>query len=283
MDVSQKSLADEVILWLTKLSPTDESRLDSDLIYAAINKARAEAIVANYKVKRVLDQTWFQDLGMVPFHRVNFADDVSLTSCKCDISKAFLPQVVSLEAGNGNQDLGLTIMSSCGTKKYTAFPYALWSEIPSDHERAMFNYFARINTATYVNKGVDKLRVNGIWANPEDGKLIQSEPIASGSIVSGVVYIVKFGQIIYNGAAYPKDSTFTGAGVTTFAGNALAKVYLNSQVTDYRELDPYPITPDMARNIVLDVCVKEFGLERQAITEQRTDSRDDATKQNIGK
>lgn len=276
MDVSQKSILDEIILELTKFSPTDETRYSEDYIYQKINQSRTEAIVASYKADGIIDNTWMQDLGMVSAHEVNFADDITLTSCECDISKIFIPQIVTLTAGSGNQDLGITVISSCGKNKYYPYQMSAWKSIPEDHERAMFNYFARINNALYISNQPGKVRIYGVLANPEDGKLIQSEPIISGSIVSGTAYRVKYGQVIYGGAAYTKDTTFTGGATTTFTGTGT--VYLNSQVIDYRHTDPYPITSDMARKIVIDILVKEFGIEKTSIPDVKNDSKDDATK-----
>jgi len=106
-----------------------------------------------------------------------------------------------------------------------------------------------------------------------------SSPIASGSIANGTVYIVKFGQVIYNGATYQANDTFTGTtGVTTFFTNN-GLVYLNSAKTAFTDVDPYPISGDMARQIVIEICTKEFQIEKQAIVDLKNDSRDDAQKQ----
>ncbi len=281
MDNTLKSIADEVTLILTKFSENDEWRVDPDFIYKKIAQAREGAIIDKFtgkqggEFKGLVDQTWMQDLGMVDFHRVNFADDITLTSCDCDIYKAFLPQIISLSDGDGYQELGITVISSCGKNKFYPYPLSQWKSIPEGHERGMFGYFARINNAMYTSKQGRK-RIYGLLQNPEDGKLIQSEPIASGSIVLGTIYRVKFGPVIYDGQTYVKDSVFTGSAITTFTGTGT--VYLNSQVIAYRELDKYPVNGDMARQIVLDICVKEFGIEKQAIADIKNDSRDDATK-----
>jgi hypothetical protein len=279
MDTTQKSIAEQIVLVLSKLKPTDESRFNDTYLYKLINQAREEAINADYKVTAVIDPAWMQDLGMVDFHRVNFADDISITSNACDVSKAFLPQMITLEAGNGNQDLGVNILSANGKTAYYPMALALWRNIPAEHEASMFKYFSRMNTSLYVNHLVTKLRVYGLLQNPEDAAIINSEPILSGSIANGTTYIVKFGQIIYDGSTYRENTTFVGTATTTFAGTG--KSYLNSQVTAFTEFDPYPVTGDMARKIVLDILVKEFGIERQAIPDLQNDSRDDATKVKI--
>lgn len=265
-------------MWLTKLRPTDESRLDEDFLSYKIDAVREQLIVQQYAKTQVLDQTWFSDLGVIEFHKVNFVDDPSITYCECDISKAFLPQIISLENGSGNQDIGLTLVSTCGKKKYTHYPMMLWKDIPSEHERSMFNYRSRINTACYVNSKVEKLRAIAVLSHPEDGYLINSTPIVSGSIATGTVYVVKYAQVVYNSVTYGANTTFTGvAGVTTFS-TVSGVVYLNQQKELYTDFDAYPVTGDMARMIVLEILTKEFNIERAQLADDDNDSKDDATK-----
>jgi hypothetical protein len=225
----------------------------------------------------MIDQSWLSDLGLVSFHEVNFADDPSVDFCECDISKAYLPQVISLPSKSPNQDLGLQmIISACGKMRFFNRALSQWKYIPKNHTYAKFNYYSRINTAMYVNKRVEQLRIVALLANPEDGFCIKSEPIANGSIVSGTVYIVNGGQIVYNSTIYNDGDTFTGTAATTYTGSG--KVYLNTQKVAYSETYPYPVSPDMARNIVFEICTKEFGIEKAQIADVRNDSEDDTQK-----
>lgn len=275
MDTSQKSIADEIMAVLTRFKPTDEIRNVTDsFLYKKINQAREEAAIETYKQTGVIDQAYIQDLGMVDFHRVNFADDIAITSAECDISKATLPQMISLISRDGNQDLGVNILSANGKTKYYPYNMTMWNSFTP--ERELFRYYFRMNTTVFVNHLVDKLRVFGLFQNPEDAILVNSTPVSSGSLVNGTSYTVKYDQIIYNGAVKAKDSTFTAGATTTFTGQG--KVYLTSQITDFQETSPYPVPGDMARKIVLDVLMKEFGIEIKMTPDTQNDSRDDATK-----
>lgn len=276
MSISKKSIIDNIDILLTKFSKSDDSRLDDDFLSAKIDEIRAQLIIAQFKITNVIDQTWQQDLGEVTFHDVNFADNNEIDYCNCDISKAFIPQIISLELGNGNQDLGLSVFGVCGKKKF--YPYALtsWMEVPPEHTRSLFNYYARINTALYKNKK-GNARIVAVLQNPEDAYVINSAPVVSGNIQTGVVYLVKYNQIIYNGVVYLKNTTFTGVvGVTTYTGTGL--VYLNTQAEAFTDLDNYPVTGDMARQIVIEICTKEFNIERSQIIDVKNDSTDDAAK-----
>lgn len=278
-DITKKRIFDDILNILTRFGMTDDSRFDREWISNKIDQIRAEMIIAEYQENGDIDHTWLTDLGMVTFNAVNFADDPSVNYCSSDISKAFIPNVVSITSKrDSNVDLGIyTLISACGTKEYTPFPIALWKTIPCEHVRSRFSYYQRINTAIYVNKNVDKLRIIAVLAAPEDGYIIQSAPVLSGSIATGIVYKVKGGTIIYNGIIRLENTTFTGVvSVTAYTG--IGKAYLNSQLVALSETQPYPVNNDMARMITLEICTKEFGIESGRITDVLNDSTDDLQK-----
>lgn len=278
MQISKKSIIDDVLNIMSKFGQTDDSRLDVDWLSYKIDQVRAELIVKEYDTTKTIDNNWLSDLGLIDFHKVNFADDRTVTYCGCDISKATLPQLITLYNQNGNIDMGVwTVISACGKTRYFYKPQSLWSYTPSEHVHSLFRFYSRINTSIYVNHVVDQLRVIALLAQPEEGILINSTPVASGSIAVGTVYYVKYNQIVYNGIVYAKGTTFTGVtGKTTYTGSGT--VYLNSQITNLRETDPYPVGPDMARAIVFEIITKEFGLEKAVIPDTVNDSEDEAQK-----
>lgn len=276
--ITKKSIIDDIVILLTKFSETDDTRLDDDYLSYKIDDIRAILITEKYKETREMDSSWLQDLGMVSFNKVNYADDSAVIGCDCPISKAFIPQVLSLSLGNGNQDLGLySVLSSCGKTGYYPYELSKWRMLTAGTERSKFHYYSRLNNALYVNKVVDKLRILAVLRNPEDGFVKSSLPIASGSIVSGTVYIVKFGQVIYDGTTYQPNDTFTGTATTTFF-TSTGSVYLYSEARAFTDSDPYPISPEMSRQIVIEILTKEFQLEKQAIIDKINDSKDDAQK-----
>lgn len=278
MNITQKTIIDDIANLLSKFGRTDDSRLNNSWLGHKINQVRAQLIYQRYKDTEILDQAWFSDLGLVAFEPVNFADDPSVTFCNCDISKAYIPQVLTLPTKSANQDLGLnTVISSCGKTMFYNRPLGEWRRFPKEHIYNKFSFYSRINTAMYVNRKVTSLRIIAILFNPEDGFYKNSMAVGTGSIASGTVYIVKDGQIIYNSLVYEDGETFTGvSGVTTFTGDGA--VYLNSQAVAYTETYPYPVSADMARDIVNEICVKEFGIEKSQIADVRNDSKDDAQK-----
>ncbi len=277
MSITAKNIADDTKNLLSRFNVTDENRLNNDWIYLKIDEVAAQLKLESWLKNEAVDQNWFTDLGLVTFHKVNFSDDVNVSYCGCPISKAYIPQVIYLPTKSPNQDLGIQmIMSVCGKVSYANKPLSFWNMIPAEHTYNMFPLYARINTALYVNRSIQKLRIVALLLRPEDGYFIKSEPIASGSIVSGTNYIVKFGSIAYNSTNYAEDATFTGAAATTYSGSGT--VYLADQKAVYRDTYPYPISADMARQITIEICTKEFGIEKSQITDVRNDSKDDIQK-----
>lgn len=282
MAQTAKNMIDSALLWATRFNLTDDSRLDQDAILYKLYQLRAEEIIKEYAGHENIDPNWLSDLGVISFHKVNRADDPSVI-CNFDIFKAntLLPQTVPLKSSEGNLDLGFySVMSVCGKTMYYPSTMASWRYCPPEHVFNKFGWYTRINQAFYVDKipGASslKLRIIGILANPEEGKLINSAPIASGSIVNGTSYTVRFSQIIYMGATYQPGATFTGGATATFAGNGT--VYLTTQVQAYRDIDPFPAGADMINRIEFRLLTEWFGIEKQMITDIRNDSKDDSVK-----
>jgi len=277
-DNTKKKIVDDLTNILTRESKTDESRLDENFLSWKIDQVRAQKIIESYQNDGVIDRAWVSDISIQTLHEVNYSDDPNISFCCSEVSKVFLPNVVSIrDKKSGNIDLGfLSVMDVCGTKEYTPFPMTTWGIIPKEHVRSKFRYYDRINTAFYVNKKVTSLLFRCILEHPEDGYIVESESISSGSLVNGTVYIVKKKPVIYNGVTYPANSTFTATAVTTFAG--YGTVYLQDQLQAITETQPYPCSSDMARAIILDICVKEFGIEASQITDIENNSVDDQQK-----
>jgi len=276
MAQTAKNIIDSIQIILTKFSRTDEDSVDDDWIYFKICQVAADLKVQQYLATKVIDYTWLSSPMTLNFYKVNRADDNSVT-CNCDISKTTIPQTISLPSKDGNLDLGIfSLSSTCGTKTYSLMRMTQWNYIPKGSTWDLFKYYDRRNTDLYVNTLVDKLSFTGLLLDPADGYLINSAPIASGALVSGTVYLVKYGQVIYNNVVYAENTTFTANATATFTGNGT--VYLNSQARAYRDTDPFPASGEMIRQIELEILTKEFKIEASQITDVINDSVDDTVK-----
>jgi hypothetical protein len=274
---TKKNIIDSLLIILTRFGRTDDSRFDEDWISYKIDAVAAELKVKEYIATGIIDPTWLSNLGLLTFHKVNVADNPSIT-CDCDISKTTIPQLISLKNKDGSLDLGLySLISPCGKTSFYYKRMSQWKYTPPEHTNSLFSYYDRQGTVLYTNKVVEQLKAVGMPLNPEDAYLINSAPVLSGAITTGVVYLVKQGQVIYNGTVYAPNATFTGVvSVTTFVGSGL--VYLNSQVASFRDVDPYPASGEMIRAIELEILSKEFGIEMNMEADVRNDSKDDTSK-----
>jgi hypothetical protein len=276
MSQTLKNVVDSILNILTKFGLTDDSRYSSTWMEYKIYQVRAELIIAEYNATGILNQDWMSDIGLLTFYKVTRADNNSV-SCDCDISKTTIPQTIALKTRDGNTDLGIfSLSSACGKYQYYPRPMYRWQNTPPEHTNSLFNWYYRINTELYVSNNPTTLRMIGLLLNPLEGKIMNSAPVANGSIVSGTVYLVKYNQIIYDGVVYAPDTTFTGTLATTYGGSGI--VYLNAQVQSYKDTDPFPAPGDMIRKIELEILTKEFAIEAQAVIDIRNDGVDDAAK-----
>lgn len=276
---TKKQLIQDVKDLATRFGQTDDSRLSDRWISYKLDHIRAEKIIRNYKTEETVDFAWYSQPFFIDFYKVNIADDPNLMYCCCEISKTTIPPVISLTNPNStNQDVGIhSLFSACGKYAYYPRPVNMWANLPAEHTFSKFNWYARYNTTLYVKGTPTRLRLAPILLYPEDGFLINTQPVASGNIVSGTQYIVKFGNVTYNGITYYGDdntkNTFTGAAATTYVGSG--KVYLYNTVSDFEATDPYPIGGEMAREIVIEILTKEFMIEENAVADFKNDSIDD--------
>lgn len=272
---TKKSITDFISLIAQRFLETDDTRLSDRWISRAIDNCRAQLIVEKYRLTETVDFAWLSQPFYIDFYKINVADDPTMSFCNCDMMKTEIPPVISLTNYNAsNQDVGIyALFSACGKYAYYPRPLQLLQNIPKENTLSKFKYYARYNTVIYATGLATKLRLSPILLYPEDGYVINSAPITSGNLVSGTVYIVKFGSIFYNSVTYYANDTFTATSTATFTG--VGKVYLNSQVTAFEETTDYPVGGDMEREIILEILTKEFQIEESMISELKNDNQDD--------
>lgn len=280
MAASKKSTIDSILNWLYRFKITDDTADLTRLLSYKIDQVRAELIINQYQEpgpsQGVIDPTWLSAPFIVNFHRTNFPDNQSINN-DCIVSKATIPQTISLISPNGNLDLGVkSLTSMSGRTNYSYLRKTQWVYQPSDHPLSKLKYYDRYNQELLINDDASQLLFTGLLLNPEDGYLSNTQPIASGSLVSGTSYKVLYSQIIYNNAVVAAGSTFTANATATFLGNGT--VYLASQVESFNELDGYPASGEMMRQIEFEILTKEFRIEKDQLTDVRNDSTDDSTK-----
>jgi len=278
---TRKQIVDDIIILATRFSESDETRLDEDYLAFKVEQARVSEIIKEYNVTGIIDQNWLVDFGIYNLNKVNFSDDPIVDFCSCDIMKAEIPAVMNLTAlGEGNLDLGLKVMSACGKTHYTYYPLEMWRNVPKEHTRSKFPYYQRFGNMIYVNKLVNNLRFIGIPETTEGLMLKKTLPVISGSLKSGVVYMVKgaTGMVTYNAVNYLPNDTFTATSTSTFTASGSCQVFYNDYEIEMTENDPYPVSAHLSRQIVISVLATELNLEKQQVADKINDSVDDAVK-----
>ena len=267
-----KEITYTIIDLLTRFGYTDDSRFDPDSINFLRDNARVQMIKQEFDRTKVVDPAWLQDLGFIQTTPVNFDDDSSIPYCDCALSKVTIPCNIDLRSPNTNVDSSLKVISSCGKFQYYPYTLELLQQIPSGHPRSKFYYYVPVGNAVYINKVVDKIRVIGVFEKPSEINDITTEYVMSGDLVVGTSYTVKKAQIVHNSLGYNVGQTFTAVNAN-YTGNGF--VVPTSRTKAYTEDSPYPMTGDMARQLIIDILVKEFQIEESKISDVKNSSADD--------
>lgn len=270
----------DIITILTKAGYTDDSRLDPDYIGYKIDEKRAKEIRDSYNRTPLIDPIWLQDYGVFDLTKVNYADDKSF-NCLQELSKATLPTVVSFYNGLASaQNLGVySLRSVSGREEFFYKPHSkmieILNELSDNHPLRRFSYYSKLQNSIYaVSKNGDsipeKLRAVLILENPLDGYVLTTENV--NTLVVGTQYDVVDGQIIHNGVAYDKGSTFAAVN-KVFSG--LGKVQYHNQKRKMTGEDPYPFSKSQMEVVILKLLTQEYGIEATKVADIRNQSQDE--------
>lgn len=266
--MTAKELVHDILNIITKFGRTKSQRYNEDWVYFKINQVRAMLIIMNYGKTNSVNPMWFQDLNLQQFTPVK-ESDLDWGICgNCPVSKAVIPPNVQLFSARNSQnsnDEGIKIMSPCGTKEFFYMPLEALKQLPKGHTKHLFNYYWRIGNQIYVNKKLEMLRIQLIAQNPEEINTIQNTIIPSGQLVVGTQYKVLNYQIVTGtGQGYNAGATFT-ATIPTYTGKG--SVILANPVLPFSyEESEYPISSEMARQIVVEIITKELALSNEQVT-----------------
>lgn len=269
----------DCITILSKGKYTDDSRLDDDkdgFLAYKIREKRAQEIRSYYDKLKMIDPVWLQDYGISNVTKVNTADDATALRCNCSLGKITLPRVISLTNNQSNTpDLGVySILSTCGTHEfyYKSLPQLYY--YVGDEIRDKFKYYTRVMDSIYIKPYTKEIRTLLILENPLDGFYNDTENKISGTLIPGTRYTVYDAQVVHSGSGYSVGSTFVAIN-TTFTGNG--NVRLTNPIRQLTDLDPYPISQDMADRIVLRILTEDFQVEKTAIANGKNNSDDKAS------
>lgn len=266
----------DCITVLSKGKYTDDSRLDDNengFLAYKIREKRAQEIRNTYDKIKMIDPVWLQDYGISDVTEVNTADDVTAAICKCKLGKITLPRVISL-TGNQSQapDLGVySVRSVCGTHEFYYKSLPQLSYYVDDEIRSNFKYYSRIMDSLYIKPFTKEIRTLLILENPLDGFVNDTENKLSGDLVVGKSYTVYGAQVVHNSAGYAIGSTFSAVN-TLYTGSGTVR--LTNAIRPLNDLDPYPISSDMADKVVMRILTEDFQLEKSQISSKKNNSDD---------
>lgn len=242
---------------------TDESRLEEDYISYKIDQKRAKEIRDTFKRNPVIEPIWLQDYGIFSLTPVNKVEDRTISICDCKFSKAVLPTVVSITDNMSNiSDLGTSsIRSATGENEFHYMNFQQLSMLHPDNILSKLRYYTKVGNSVYLTPEVNKARAVLILEKPLDGFVLDNTWVASGDLVSGIIYEVGSGNITYNAIRYFKGNTFTANATTTFTGNG--KVQFSNQKRAMTIDDEYPMSATMAEVVLTKIFTQDYGIEYQ--------------------
>lgn len=250
---------------------TDESRLNNEFILDLIMQYRAFLIEQKFNKSMITDPIWWSNIGILETERVLSSDIPELiTTGSFTMAKVKLPVMVQLRYDY--QLMNLFTVSQ--QEKLYPLEFAKFMSYVMVNDDRIKNYYhiMPINEYAYIYPYIDRIQGRGILQNCLEGKIINTMIIPSGSIVSGIIYVVRTAQINYNGTIYSPGDTFTGiVNVSTFTGNG--KVYWNNSQRSTTLDDIMPLSAGMYSDLRMMILTKEYGIEATKIPDMVDDSK----------
>lgn len=267
----------EDIIWdcmhiLAKGKPTNDFRVNEDIIMEKVNSYREMFILQQYYKTNRVDPVVVQHYGVFEFTRINSADDESLNPLSICLGKYTLPRRVALPDGIA---LRLTLPSS-QKRVFKIAQDTLYLMISlNDRRLQMFSYYFEMFDSVYIYPYEDRGNAQVVLVNPLEGPVFQTEKVLSGSVEPLLNYTVYGGQVDYVGTVYDIGATVVGTlGQPFYSGPGYLKHQPQYRQRNYR--DPYPISAAMARQIILEILTKDYQIEAKQVADIVQDSQDQA-------
>ena len=256
---------------------TDDSSVNDAHLIHKLNIYRALYIVEQYNMGYRLEEEWFQRLPLTECTPVNSGDDPNVPYTSINFGKFTLPRVIELPGG-----VSLKLRtSSMALEIYWKNMSELMQMIKSkDYRVKIFKFYTRIGNEFYIYPYTEKIATQAILFNPLDGYQFDTEYGDLANLNAGYEYKVVKGSITQSNPAtepptltvYAKEETFTSNASYTYSGTG--KVKLTDQVLAVNGDYEYPISPDIAQRIIIDILTKDFQIERSQIFDVINDSID---------
>jgi len=259
---------------LTASNITDDTRHQKAYLAHKLHSGRAKAIQKEYYRMRMINPRWQQPFGLTNVTKIGSADDPNISNESICMGKVTFPPVVLF---NNRDDLGSFRIASSSKQKgiYRCGMEELFLMIESGDERLEnYMFYYKSGNSYFIYPYTSQVSAELILENPMDGYRMATEVVESGNLTYEDIFVVVNSGIIYNGNVYNIGDTFT---TTVAGGNSYSgpgKVKYNNQKRKMTYFDEYPMDAGMGRDVIVDLLVNEFNIERSQVTDTINDMTD---------
>ena len=250
---------------------SDDTRVSDAHLIFKINNYWALFIKEEIRITGIVSTALFQRIPLITVYPVTSADDPAVTGGTIKFGKIKIPPLVDI----GRQEPPMNLFTSERHKRiYYSDRDLLMEMIQAKDERLdQFKFYIIEGTTVYIYPVVPSVSFSGILQNPMEASLFYTTPEPLFNLTVGVEYIVTSGSVKEETTIYIKGESFTCLANTTYSGDGV--VYRSTKVLDATVDMDYPISPDLAERIVLEILTKDFMLEKQSVVDIFNDAIDE--------
>ncbi len=258
---------------------TDDTRVNDGHLIFKINNYWALFLKEEIKGTGILNKQYYQRIPLIITNPVSSADDPNVSGGTIKFSKITIPPILDIGQKEPAMDL---FMAQKHKRIYYIDRDLLMEMIECKDERLdIFKFYILEGNSCYIYPLVNNVAFSGLLQNPLDASVFYTTPEALFNLETGIEYIVNSGSVKESDNIYLKGEVFTCIANTTYSGDGI--VYRTQKVIDSTVNHDYPISPDMAQRIILEILTKDFMLEQQNVTDIFNDSIDQLKTTRTGK
>jgi len=253
---------------------TDDTSVNDAHLIFKINNYWALFLKADYQETGNISKKYYQRIPLIDVHGVSSADDPNVLGGTIRFGKFTMPSILDL----GDEEPPVDIYTAQRQERLYFIERDLLFELirNKDERLDVFKYYFYEENTAYTYPVVDRVSFLGLIQNPLEASLFYTTPEPLYNLANGIQYIVTQGSVKCDTGSkeniYLKGYTLNANTSYTYSGDGV--LYRTNQVIDVTNDMEYPISPDMAERIILEILTKDFMLEKQTIADIFNDSKD---------
>ncbi len=256
------------------LALTDDTRVTDAYLLHKILNYRAVLIGQELVQLNEVPAEFYQRMGRYKPTPVSSSDNPNVYSSSVRLGKIEVPAVI---------DGLIKIRSASRNKMLHSIDWDHLMEMISleDERLQQFIFYAVTSrNELYVYPYQEELDVSGVLEDPMNGYVWNTLDVMSSALVVDTEYTVMDGHVLEtligstSGTVYNTGTSFTVQNGYSYTYSANAKVKLSQQIKSITKYDDFPISREMAQNVVLAILTNEYELERRSIADVVDDAQD---------